>query len=210
ATRARSTSGSPALATRFPTCSASRSTWATPLRRSRGSCSAGTSANEPQRNGPRRAAQSHFERLLLYRLLRQPNGFEGGLLVVELAVSSDLARADREGHVDARTHARPAHPSARVLVSNHEHVVAAVDESLGLAPVLIPMLEPSFKGLLHTFVPVIDAAIGALRVLDPFDVGGARLRDEVGQGREQRLLVDASGPGEETFHELHVLLRHRL
>ena len=35
------------------------------------------------------------------------------------------------------------------------------------------------------------------------------LRDQVGQGVEQRLLVHIGGTREEAFKELHVLLRHR-
>ena len=95
-------------------------------------------------------------------------------------------------------------------MSDDKHVVAAVDELLDLAPVLVPLLKPSLKGLLHTLMPVIDAAVGALGVLDPFDIRVAGLRDQLGQSREQHLLVLDFSSGEDTFDELHVRLRHRL
>jgi hypothetical protein len=55
----------------------------------------------------------------------------------------------------------------------------------------------------------VDAPVGSSRVLHPLDVGIAHLRDQVGQGVEQRLLVHVGGTGEEAFEELDVLLRHR-
>src|SRR5438067_1650530 len=116
--------------------------------------------------------------LLRHRLLHQPRGFEGCLIVVELLVANDLARADGEDQIVAGAHARPAHPSTPALAADYQHIVAAVDEALSLAPPLIPLLKPALKGLLHALMPVIDPAVRALRVLDPFDIRVAGLRDE--------------------------------
>ena len=58
-------------------------------------------------------------------------------------------------------------------------------------------------------MPSVDAPVREIQVLYPFDIGVAGLCDQLGQDREQRLLVQVFSPGEEIFNELHVFLRHR-
>ena len=55
----------------------------------------------------------------------------------------------------------------------------------------------------------IDPTIGALRILDPFNLGITHLGDDLRQGREQRVLVRAGRAGRvEAFDELDVSARH--
>jgi hypothetical protein len=80
---------------------------------------------------------------------------------------------------------------------------------LDLESVRVEVLEPSLPRLADPGVPAVDAAVGPLRVLDPFDLGVAALLDEVGEGGDEGLLVERLGPREEVGEEIDVLLRHR-
>ena len=57
-------------------------------------------------------------------------------------------------------------------------------------------------------MPLICAAVGALRVLDPFDLWVARLLDQLRQHLQQRALVCRRRAREEVAHDLDILLRH--
>jgi hypothetical protein len=112
-------------------------------------------------------------------LPRQPDGFEGRPLVVELPVAGDLAPADGEHRIVASAHASPARRAAPMLVGDDEDILAAIDEPLDLKSVLAPLLEPAFPRVAHCFVSVMDAPVGTLRVLNPFDVRCTGLGDQL-------------------------------
>lgn len=54
----------------------------------------------------------------------------------------------------------------------------------------------------------VDPAIGALEILDPFDLGVAGLLDQVRKGSQQLLLAQAPGGVEKALDELDVLPGH--
>ena len=141
--------------------------------------------------------------------LREPHGFAGRCFVVELAVAQDLAVAESDHDEDPAAHGCPASRPATMLTGSHQYVVATVDESFRLGAVLVPLVEPSLEGFAHAVVTAVDTGIGPLRVFVPLDLGIAGLGDQLGQRREQCLLVHVRAGCEEPLHELDVLLRHR-
>jgi hypothetical protein len=88
---------------------------------------------------------------------------------------------------------RPAGHSTGAFATDDQHVVAAVDELLSLVLKLVPLFQPPLKGLSDTGVPAEDLRVEALWVLHPFDVGVGSLRDELGERRDQRPLVQRAG-----------------
>src|SRR3954452_9756182 len=92
---------------------------------------------------------------------------------------------------------------------DRRHGVATVDESFRLGAILVPPVEPSLERCAHAVVTAVDTAIGALRVFVPLDLGITGLGDQLGQRREQCLLVHLRGGCEEALYELDILLRHR-
>src|ERR1700730_1562302 len=123
------------------------------------------------------------------RLCSKPDGLQSGLLVVELPVAGYPARAHREHRKDPGTHARPAGRSPSPLASDHEHIVTAVDEPFGLAPILLPILEPSLPRLPYAVVPAVDSPVGAPGVLDPFDIRLAALLDQLRETPPKRAVI---------------------
>src|ERR1700730_92269 len=79
----------------------------------------------------------------------------------------------------ARCRASPPGDSTPVLATHDEHILAAVDELLSLEAILVPLLQPSLPRPLHSFVPVVDVAVGPLGVLHPFDVSRAGVGDQL-------------------------------
>lgn len=104
-------------------------------------------------------------------LFPQPDGFEGRCLVVKLAVTQDLSVAERDHDEDPAAHGCPTSRPATMFPSNHEYIVATVDESIRLGAVFIPLVEPLLPRFAHAVVPAVDAGIGPLRVFVPLDLG---------------------------------------
>jgi hypothetical protein len=58
-----------------------------------------------------------------------------------------------------------------MLPGEDEYLVATVDESCGLGPVLVPLVKPALKRLAYATVTAMDTGVGPLRVFVPLDLG---------------------------------------
>ena len=98
--------------------------------------------------------------------------------VVELPEAQNLAVPKGEDLIDRGADGRPAGAAASLLTSRDEDVGVAIDHVLDDEPVLVEPLEPLREGPKDSLVTAIDARIGPLGVLEPFDLGITGLLDQ--------------------------------